>query len=519
MSESNSRWLKNTKWDCIEATSKEINPISVIQEIINYQFNIPELLRQAFIRRTVQIEYKLSGCCEELEFLGDSALSLVVTKALMKEFSDITETDTEAPFESKVDEGTLSKMRSRFVCKEYLSDRCEKLGLDQYILYGTGEEMTDSAKEDALEAVIGAVAIDSDWDMNVLEAVVDRLINIQVSDMGIEESFYDKLNVWHQKHFGCMPEYVIEMLPTGPDRKNMYDCMIKYSVSENNKGIHTIQVMRSKARTKSKARERAAELAYDFIVKNGLLINLQDAGVIPGYDNCINQLQELYQHGYIEQTQYEFVQSERMWKCSAKVGNICVNSEKSSKTLAKKMAAYELLVLLLDDAGCCKKEWYDQMLEIKNSSDVVIIEAKANGGLKYAGLVSVLSQIEPGKVITEAALLKWLGEAYKIDNLQIHWREIPNVACRDESVPFHRFLSSKGLVNKWYKDALINEGHNIVETKTDNWRVLDYKETMVDVRKLRVPDIGIAIGECGNYMDNIDDEAREALMEMLKNRK
>ena len=44
-------------------------------------------------------------------------------------------------------------------------------------------------------------------------------------------------------------------------------------------------------------------------------------------------------------------------------------------------------------------------------------------------------------------------------------------------------------------------------------------ETMVDVRKLRVPDIGIAIGECGNYMDNIGEEAREALMEMLKNRK
>lgn len=519
MSESNSRWLKNARWDCIKAASKEINPILVIQEIINYKFNTPELLRQAFIRRAVQIEYKLSGCCEELEFLGDSVLSLVVTKVLMKEFYYISETDTEAPFASKVDEGTLSKLRSRFVCKEHLSDRCEKLGLDKFILYGTGEEVTDSAKEDAIEAVIGAVAIDCDWNMATLEEVVDRLIDIQVPDMSIEESFYDKLNAWHQKHFGCMPEFAIEMLPAGQDSKNMYDCMIKYSVPENDKGIHTIQVMRSKALTKSKARERAAELAYDFVVKNGLHINLQDAGVIPDCDNCINQLQELYQHGYIEQTRYEFVQSERMWKCSAKVGKFCASSEKPSKNHAKKIAAYELLILLLDDAGCCKEEWYDKMLEIKNSSDVVIIEAKANGGLKYAGLVSVLSQIEPRKVITEAALLKWLGEAYQIDNLQIHWREIPNVACRDESVPFHRFLSSKGLVNKWYKDALINEGHNLVETKTDNWRVLDYKETMVDVRKLKVPDIGIAIGECGNYMDNIGVEAREALMAILKNRK
>lgn len=28
-----------------------------------------------------------------------------------------------------------------------------------------------------------------------------------------------------------------------------------------------------------------------------------------------------------------------------------------------------------------------------------------------------------------------------------------------------------------------------------------------------------SIGECGNYMDNIGDEARESLMEMLKHRK
>ena len=60
-----------------------------------------------------------------------------------------------------------------------------------------------------MEALIGAVAVDSGWDTAVLEEVVDRLISLQLDrpDELRRESYYEQLNTWHQKHFGCLPEY------------------------------------------------------------------------------------------------------------------------------------------------------------------------------------------------------------------------------------------------------------------------------------------------------------------------
>lgn len=490
------------------------DPVSDIQGIINYHFINENLLRQAFTRRAFQIEYKLSGCNEELEFIGDSILSLFVTKEMMKHFSCTFTSNTEAPFKADYDEGEFSRLKSRFVCKEYLSSRCEELGLDKYILYGTGEEKNESAKEDVIEAIIGAVAIDSNWNSDALEEVIDRLIKIQVSNNDVRSSYYEILNAWHQRHFGCMPEYEIyKRAGKSQDLERVYDCVIKFDIPDNDKGIHTRKVFNNEGKTRSQARERAAGLAYDFLVKNGLWINLKDANVVPDCDNSINQLQEMYQKGYIEKTEYVFEEESRQWRCTAKVNNITGTGVAGSKVQAKKMAAYETVIHLLKAAGCCKEEWFSQMISIKygRSDDVEVITAEYHGGLKYEGMVAVLEQIESGKVITEGVLLKWLGAAYGIDNLQINWREIPNVASRDNSICFHRFLTSKGLVNGWYKDKLLDEGHQVVETKTDNWRVLDYKETMVDTSKLVVPDVSVAVGAEGNFLEHVSTEVKEIL--------
>ena len=48
--------------------------------------------------------------------------------------------------------------------------------MDAYILYATGEEHTESSREDAIEALIGAVAMDCDWNWDVLEAAVSGAV-------------------------------------------------------------------------------------------------------------------------------------------------------------------------------------------------------------------------------------------------------------------------------------------------------------------------------------------------------
>ena len=180
-----------------------------LRKVFSYEFNNENLLRQAFTRCAFQIKYGLDGCSEELEFLSDSVLSTVVIREMFKQLINHDYISFDTPFRSRYDEGELTKIRQKFVLRGALAARARELGLGKFILYGTGEQETDSSLEDMMEALIGAAFLDSNWDMQAIEKMVDELVCIQLdkSDDLLEKSYYDELNRWHQKHFGCIPTY------------------------------------------------------------------------------------------------------------------------------------------------------------------------------------------------------------------------------------------------------------------------------------------------------------------------
>ena len=254
--------------------------------------------------------------------------------------------DREAPFRSKYDEGELSRLRSHFICKEHLGKRCEILGLDRYILCATGEECSLSDKEDAIEALIAAVAIDCNWDMNVIEDVIDRLVDVQVDqpDKYLKKSYYELLNGWHMHFFHYIPEYTVYR-DYGKKKQGVesYKSIIKFRVPENDNDIYTSQVVQSEGETRSKARENAARKAYYFIYSNGLWLNLNNSGITPDYESSINQLQELYQKKYIAKQEYDFHREDKTWYCNCIVDGIISESKGHDKTKAKKKASFEVL--------------------------------------------------------------------------------------------------------------------------------------------------------------------------------
>ena len=338
----------------IESCDPENDPIIAIRAIIGYDFINENLLRQAFTRRAFALEYGLSECSEELEFYGDSIINTVVTQEIYKRFSSPCICDVDGPFQSLYDEGDLTKIRSKFVSREHLAARAAELGLDKFILYGSGEEVSESAREDMLEALVGAVAADSGWKWPVLEDVIDRLINLQLEspDKFLKITYYEQLNSWHQKRFGRMPEYEIRR-----SIKGNYSCCLRYSVPENNKGIWTAQrIDEEDAPTRSDAREYAARQAVCFIRNHGLWIRLEDAGIEPELESSINQLQELYQKKYIPRPEYTFEEDLNGWQCECTVDNIDGFGKAAGKTMAKKKAAFMVLVNLMMSAGLSTKE-------------------------------------------------------------------------------------------------------------------------------------------------------------------
>lgn len=118
---------------------------------LGYEFNEPSLLVQALTHRSAKGSHN-----ERLEFLGDSILGFVIAEALYDKFP-------------KHDEGDLTRMRSSLVKGVTLAEVARDFNLGECLILGPGElksggHRRESILEDAIEAIIGAVYLDSNID-------------------------------------------------------------------------------------------------------------------------------------------------------------------------------------------------------------------------------------------------------------------------------------------------------------------------------------------------------------------
>ena len=135
---------------------------SNLEKAIDYKFEDEALLETALTHRSIG-----RGNNERLEYLGDAALGFIIADAIFKKFSEATE-------------GELTRIRSSLVKGETLAELARDLSLGEYIKLGSGEMKSggwrrDSILANTLEAIIGAVYLDSD--MEVCRRCVVSLYN------------------------------------------------------------------------------------------------------------------------------------------------------------------------------------------------------------------------------------------------------------------------------------------------------------------------------------------------------
>ena len=128
-----------------------------IQERIGYRFLDSGLLRTALIHSSYANEYNNSlEHNERLEFLGDAVLELIISEALYRKYPQTRE-------------GELTRMRARMVSEPALADMGRRLGLQNHLYLGRGEEIQggrerDAILCDAIESILGAVFLDSGFE-------------------------------------------------------------------------------------------------------------------------------------------------------------------------------------------------------------------------------------------------------------------------------------------------------------------------------------------------------------------
>jgi ribonuclease-3 len=106
---------------------------------------------------------------EQMEFLGDAVLGLVVTEALFREFPQCSE-------------GELTRLRSNLVSRKRMAEMGVALGLGEALLMGRSAEQNGGRRKPALlanaaEAVLAAVYLDAGKDgLAMLQAIAERYL-------------------------------------------------------------------------------------------------------------------------------------------------------------------------------------------------------------------------------------------------------------------------------------------------------------------------------------------------------
>ncbi|WP_207178121.1 ribonuclease III [Anaerocellum diazotrophicum] len=150
-----------------------------IENALGYKFKDKNLLKLALTHKSATHSNK--NCYERLEFLGDAALELVVSKYLFVNFPDLSE-------------GELTNIRSAVVCSQTLSDVAEKLSIKNHIIFGKREKMEKFNENkfilaDVVEAIFGAIFIESGFDK--LEKIIVNLLKPYIQKAISGKLFYD----------------------------------------------------------------------------------------------------------------------------------------------------------------------------------------------------------------------------------------------------------------------------------------------------------------------------------------
>ena len=144
---------------------------------IGYEFEDIKLLDLALTHKSADN----NSNNERLEFLGDAILSTVVSEYLYIKFPNQKE-------------GLLTRMRSHLVKGDTLTRLAYKLELINFIKLSKGtanlsNERKQSILEGAVEAIIGAVMLDSNWETS--KRFVLQLFQKQLSKISIDKEFRD----------------------------------------------------------------------------------------------------------------------------------------------------------------------------------------------------------------------------------------------------------------------------------------------------------------------------------------
>ncbi|MCS7053672.1 MAG: ribonuclease III [Ignavibacterium sp.] len=207
---------------------------------------IQALIHRSYLEKTDIYDYSN----ERLEFLGDAVLNLVVADYLFHKFPD-------------EDEGFLTKVRSKLVNRQTLSQCAEKLNLNEFLFLNRNlNEKSDrgikTILSDAFEAIIGAIYLDLGLD--TCKKFLHNVLILPFINSGehlIDQNYKSQLLEYAQSEKLELPVYKI-INEEGPQHDRTFTIQVK--LGENLIGVGT-------GKNKKEAEQEAAKNLINQIKK------------------------------------------------------------------------------------------------------------------------------------------------------------------------------------------------------------------------------------------------------------
>ena len=239
--------------------------------LTGHHFSDPGLLVWALTHRSLSYERapeesaKPSSDNEQLEFIGDAVLGLVVAEALFRRFPDSRE-------------GELTRLRASLVSRRHLANVASGIDLGSMLLLGRGEDQSGGRRKpallaNALEAVIAALYLDGGLD--AARRFIDRVIivpslpELQVALLsggtfnGAIGDHKSALQEYVQSSGAGQPHYVLTA-QSGPDHRKTFRVEVRLQGSDG----ESRPIAESEGASKKQAQQEAARVALERLVSH-----------------------------------------------------------------------------------------------------------------------------------------------------------------------------------------------------------------------------------------------------------
>jgi ribonuclease-3 len=230
--------------------------LATLEVKLGHRFTHSELLRRALTHSSLASETRAGNAPlvdnEQMEFLGDAVLGMVVSDVLFHRFPLFKE-------------GELSTVKARLVSAAHLHGVARRLELGEYLELGRGEEMSGGRSKktllvDALEAIIAAIYLDGGFEPAckfIVEQVMDgQMVFDQEAGTDIQPAvanFKEALRELAKAQKLPEPRYAMIRVQ-GPEHAKVFTMEVR--VGKDCAG-------QADARTKKIAAQRAARTVYE----------------------------------------------------------------------------------------------------------------------------------------------------------------------------------------------------------------------------------------------------------------